>query len=535
MKKLIVISILTALYIQTTLAQVNFQNLDWNAALKKAAKEKKYIMTDCYTDWCYWCKVMDKQTFTDTEVGKFANEHFVSIKIDMEKSFGLDLGKKYHVSGFPTYLFFTPKGELIYTVTGFQPPADFLTSLKNAANPSTQTHLKGYSNTIKLTYPDFYGRETEPTEEELNTYLDKQTDLFTEVNWAVVSRYSGISKKYSQFFLDNHAKYGELFGKNAVKDILYGKFEKDLDSAIVKKDEILLKQYLDECNKYGLSSGADAEQNTRLYFYQATGDYKKLMAALQEWVKLTGNDTAMMLNNYCWGFYTGCDDPQLIHEAALMMEKVAAAKEKVAAVDLYYPMDTYAALLFKDKQYEKAEEKANKAIEAGKKQQIDYKLTERLLGYIKAAKSSDLVYGKRGDCDYAVVLSDRFFPVCPFADTFKIYDASYTLKDTVSYHNGLHYDYFWYKSNLKALSSTAVNLFSVRNIKTFGSLEGKLVINFSSPISPYEAIISDGKIPDDAAQRILQLGKDDSITFKNFYVNDGATVIPTEIKITVIE
>jgi uncharacterized protein YyaL (SSP411 family) len=27
----------------------------------KAVKENKFIIVDVYTDWCYWCKVMDKK------------------------------------------------------------------------------------------------------------------------------------------------------------------------------------------------------------------------------------------------------------------------------------------------------------------------------------------------------------------------------------------------------------------------------------------------------------------------------------------
>ncbi|MGC6414302.1 MAG: DUF255 domain-containing protein, partial [Bacteroidia bacterium] len=31
----------------------------------KAVKEGKIILIDAYTDWCGWCKVMDKKTYTD--------------------------------------------------------------------------------------------------------------------------------------------------------------------------------------------------------------------------------------------------------------------------------------------------------------------------------------------------------------------------------------------------------------------------------------------------------------------------------------
>ncbi len=530
MKKQFILSILITLCAHTLYAQVNFQDLDWNAALKKAAKEKKYIMTDCYTDWCYWCKVMDKKTFSDTEVGKFANEHFVAIKIDMEKDFGRALGKKYHVNGYPTYFFFTSKGELVYTISGFQPPADFLASLNKAITPSEQTHLKGYSTTIQLTYPDFYGRDTLPSETELNSYLDKQKNLFGEVNWAVISRYSGMSEKYSQFLLDNRKKYRELFGDEVVNDILYRKFEKQLDSAIIKKDEALLQHYLDNRNKYELNRETDAEQNIRMYFYSATHNYKKLMSSMQEWIKSTGNDTAEMLNNYCWRFYTSCDDPQLVHDAALIMEKVANTHG-------FAEKDTYASLLFKDKQYEKAEQEAIKAIEAGKKEDWDYSPTEKLLGYARVMIGKDIVYGKRSDCDYAVILNNWFFPVCPTVDTIKTYDLVLgDYKDTVIFYNGMQYESYLNEPRLKNLPTNIIGLFSIKGVRMIGRLSGKLVITYADNSTPYEVYFENGTLPTEETdpeivQKITHIGKGDVMTFKNLHLNDGSTVLPTEIKL----
>jgi thioredoxin-related protein len=51
------------------------------AAMKKKPKR---IMIDVYTDWCGWCKVMDKKTFTNPDVIKFINENFYAIKLNAE-------------------------------------------------------------------------------------------------------------------------------------------------------------------------------------------------------------------------------------------------------------------------------------------------------------------------------------------------------------------------------------------------------------------------------------------------------------------
>ena len=47
-------------------------------------KDKK-VLVDLYTDWCGWCKVMDKKTFTDPEIVQYLNDNFVLIKFNAEQ------------------------------------------------------------------------------------------------------------------------------------------------------------------------------------------------------------------------------------------------------------------------------------------------------------------------------------------------------------------------------------------------------------------------------------------------------------------
>src|SRR5690348_13459527 len=37
-------------------------------AIEKLKTEKRKVFIDVYTDWCGWCKVMDKKTFSDPKV-----------------------------------------------------------------------------------------------------------------------------------------------------------------------------------------------------------------------------------------------------------------------------------------------------------------------------------------------------------------------------------------------------------------------------------------------------------------------------------
>lgn len=48
-------------------------------------KENKKYLVDVYTSWCGWCKVMDKQTFTNDEVKSYVGDKFHPVKFDAEQ------------------------------------------------------------------------------------------------------------------------------------------------------------------------------------------------------------------------------------------------------------------------------------------------------------------------------------------------------------------------------------------------------------------------------------------------------------------
>lgn len=97
-----------------------------------ALKEKKLIFIDMYTTWCGPCKYMDKQVFTNQEVGKYFNRQYVSIKLDAEKGEGVSVAEKYNVHSYPTFLFLTPAGELVLRHEGALEAEDLVSTGKAA-------------------------------------------------------------------------------------------------------------------------------------------------------------------------------------------------------------------------------------------------------------------------------------------------------------------------------------------------------------------------------------------------------------------
>ncbi len=54
-------------------------------ALVANKENPKKFFIDVYTDWCGWCKVMDRETFSKEEVKAYLAEHFYPVKLDAEQ------------------------------------------------------------------------------------------------------------------------------------------------------------------------------------------------------------------------------------------------------------------------------------------------------------------------------------------------------------------------------------------------------------------------------------------------------------------
>lgn len=52
---------------------------------KAAGKAGKKIFIDIYTDWCGWCKRMDKETFQKPHIASYLTKHFYPVKLDAEQ------------------------------------------------------------------------------------------------------------------------------------------------------------------------------------------------------------------------------------------------------------------------------------------------------------------------------------------------------------------------------------------------------------------------------------------------------------------
>lgn len=106
--------------------KIVFLENDWNAAVKKASAQKKWIFVDCYATWCGPCKMLKMQTFNNKKVADFFNEKFINISIDMEKGQGPQLAALWKIQAYPTLIIFDENARPVLGTMGFMKADDLM-------------------------------------------------------------------------------------------------------------------------------------------------------------------------------------------------------------------------------------------------------------------------------------------------------------------------------------------------------------------------------------------------------------------------
>ena len=141
----------------TTTTTVTVEDIKWytfEEAVEMNKTEPRKFLIDVYTDWCGWCKVMDKKTFTDDKVKAYVNEHFYAVKLDAEQKeeitfnenkfeYVANAGRRgihtlaYSLldgkMSYPSIVYLNEKFERIAIAPGYKTPEQIMTDLEFAA------------------------------------------------------------------------------------------------------------------------------------------------------------------------------------------------------------------------------------------------------------------------------------------------------------------------------------------------------------------------------------------------------------------
>jgi thioredoxin-related protein len=137
----------------------------------KIKSQSKPVIIDLYTNWCYWCKVMDKKTYNNSKVISYINDHFYAVKLDAESKDVVQWADKeynfndtYKVNdftmyvtsgqpGFPSTVIFTDEKSEPVSLQGFLEPKEIEPILKYFGEGAYKTQVfDDFKSTFKTTW-----------------------------------------------------------------------------------------------------------------------------------------------------------------------------------------------------------------------------------------------------------------------------------------------------------------------------------------------------------------------------------------------
>lgn len=192
------------------------QTVKWHTfeeAMELNKTNPKKVLIDFYTDWCGWCKVMDKNTFANPNIATFINQNFYAVKFNAETKDTVEYkGKKYFNKGngnrsandltvellrgqlsYPTIVYLDEKSDLITPVPGYMTAEQI------------EPVLLFFSNDIykQLTFDKFKEYFEKTFKDSIET-----TEL---VKWYTIEEAEKMNKKMPRkIFLDLYADYNPI-------------------------------------------------------------------------------------------------------------------------------------------------------------------------------------------------------------------------------------------------------------------------------------------------------------------------------------
>jgi thioredoxin-related protein len=368
MKKLILLLILLPFVGLAQDKGTHFEHgLSWKQAKEKAKNENKYLFVDCFTTWCGPCKHMANTIFPQEKVGDFFNKNFVNIKVQFDKTKGdseevkswyVDaeaIDKEFKIRAYPTFLIFSPQGELVHRIIGGGDADAIIARAQKALDPETQyyTQLKKYNvaNPSPETLQKLVAFAEEANDDEnvskfTNDYLATQNDVYNKATLEFLSEHTKASKsKGFQLIMNEPEKVDAILGKGKANAIL---------GAVIMKEDIFPELSSTNPNIDSVISAAQAKYPKvdfeeradflRVRVYQNTKRWDKFQPAVLAYMKKYGTKAEpALLSFFALSVFENCKDSDCIASAlAWSKRSVEESQEKEPSF-----LSTYAKLLNK--------------------------------------------------------------------------------------------------------------------------------------------------------------------------------------------
>lgn len=362
---------------------LQFRSLSFEEAVIASKAEKKPIFLHAYVSWCHYCKEMTDSVYSDAEVGRYYNERFICIRIDMEKE-GKELNKKLRTKTFPTHVFFdTANAVLMHRSAGKRSKTEFLELGRDALDTTKQlrTFERRYFDKRAnmqdiVTYFKMLDRAGLDNQITINGYLSglSDADMLKYDNWRVIyDLFRDAESSSFQRLILLRGEYARKYTQDSIDNKIITAYNGALMSRVQKLDTSGYQSLITKLSRSNLEITDKIIAYAELNRCRMKSDWKNYQVQGIAFIEKYGAGDHRRLGEVAHYFFERVNDQDALTKA------VSWAEQAVSIEDNIRNNHTLANLYYKTGQQEKARKACLHTIEIAKKKDIDYKQSTLLL------------------------------------------------------------------------------------------------------------------------------------------------------------